>query len=539
LRLVSPEICLALGMCAVVLAPMVRRGSRSLPAAAAIGALLVALAATLLTLAHVGATGRYVSGEMLAIDRFSQFFKLLLFVFTLLVIVQWLATRGRNAPPSDAPDFLCLLLGAAFGMALMASATHLLSIFIAIESASLPSYALAGFRKRHRVGSEASLKYVLFGAATSSVMAYGMSLLYGVSGSAFLPTIAAHASHGVSPLFALGLLAMFVGIAFKLSAVPMHFWCPDVFEGAPFAVTTFLSVASKGAAICLTVRILLCFGAAPGAPAPGLPGLALAIAILGAVTATWGNLVAYHQNNLKRLLAYSSIAHAGYMLMAISILAVAGVARPQLRDQVATSTLFYLTVYLFMNLGAFSVAALIAQDTGSETLDGCVGLGRRSPILAGLFTVFLLSLFGMPGLGGFMGKVMLAVAMVGTGRLSGVGFGGYLGAALVIVLFANTLLSLYYYARPIQRMYLAPVGQERPPFVPRGAGLALLGLCAAALLWTGLYPSAVLTLAGAQARVLVSPQDQDQATATAASPAQNLPVTPDDKPRVAASLSAP
>jgi NADH-quinone oxidoreductase subunit N len=521
LRLVLPEACLVLGMCAVILAPMLRRGSRRLPVAAALAALLLALAATLLTLPHLGATGRYVAGEVLAVDRFSQFFKLLLLLFTLLVIVQWLGTAVRDTATADIPDFLCLLLGATFGMALMASASHLLSIFLAIESASLPSYALAGFRKRHRVGSEAALKYVLFGAATSAVMVYGMSLLYGVTGSAFLPAIAAQAARGVSPLLALGLLAVFVGLAFKLSAVPMHFWCPDVFEGAPFAVTTFLSVASKGAAICLTLRVLLSFGAALQTLVPGsagLPGLALGLALVGAVTATWGNLVAYHQNNLKRLLAYSSIAHAGYMLMALSLLPVAGPGRPELRDAIATGTLFYLTVYLFMNLGAFSAAALIARQTGSESLDACVGLGRRCPILAALMTLCLLSLFGMPGLGGFMGKVMLAVAMVHAGRVPGAGFGGYLGAALVVVLFGNTLLSLYYYARPIQRMYLARDDRDAAPFIPRGAGLALLGICAAALLWTGLNPSATLALAGAQARVLVRPEDQAPPAADSAQP---------------------
>jgi NADH-quinone oxidoreductase subunit N len=412
---------------------------------------------------------------MLAIDPFSQFFKILLTLFTGLVIVQWLLTNRGQPTVYDLPDFLCLLLGAVFGMSLMASANNLLMIFIAIESASLPSYALAGFRKRQRLSTEASLKYVVFGAASSAIMIYGMSLLYGCAGSLALAAVVVTP---VSPLMAVGLAAMMVGIAFKLSAVPVHFWCPDVFQGAPIEVTTFLSVASKGAAVCLLVRVLWAFSLA-GAAAEGLfMPLAVGIAVVGAVTATWGNLVAMHQTNIKRLLAYSSIAHAGYMIMGASVMCLADRGHdPMLAEKVAGAVLFYLLVYLFMNFGAFTVAAVIARRTGSEDITDYAELTRRCPVLALLLSVFLLSLFGLPGLGGFMAKFMLAVAMVSVG--------GALAFTLLIVLLVNTLFSLFYYLRPVYYMAFTSDTRERPSFMPRGVVVAVLVLCVLALLWTG------------------------------------------------------
>ncbi|MEX0775640.1 MAG: NADH-quinone oxidoreductase subunit N [Phycisphaeraceae bacterium] len=472
LRLITPELWLVTGMCAVILVPFIRRASSTLPAMTA----LVALAAALISVpAFTLPVRTLVLGDMLAIDPFSQFFKVLLIAFTMLVTVQWMLAGRHRQHPYDVPDFFCLLLGAAFGMALMASAANLLLIFIATESASFPSYALAGFRKRTRTGSEAALKYVIFGAAASAVMVYGMSMIYGATGTLDLGQVAAAAGAVPSPMLAVGLLALFAGVAFKLSAVPMHFWCPDVFEGAPIEVTTFLSVASKGAAVALLLRIVQAF---PGASSGEMfTGLAVGVAILGAVTATWGNLVALHQTNIKRLLAYSSIAHSGYMIMAASLMAVA-TSLPR-QEAIASALLFYLAVYLFMNMGAFTVAALIALRTGSEDIRDYAGMIARSPALAVLMTVFLLSLFGMPGLGGFMGKINLMVVM------SEAGAGGF---ALIAVLLVNTLISLYYYMRPVYFMMFVPDRQGRPAVVASAAGLALLAVCTVALLWTGIVP---------------------------------------------------
>jgi len=473
-----PEIWLIAAMCAVILVPFVKRNSASLPAGVAVVGLILSLLATLSTMANSDGFGLIFSG-MLAVDYFSQFFKVLLTVFTVFVVAQWWIASRKQLHVKDVPDFMCLLLGAALGMSLMVSASNLLMIFIAIESASLPSFALAGFRKRHRVSSEGSLKYVLFGAASSGVMLYGMSLVYGSVGSLDLGTIAAHTAQGTTPLLAIGLAAMFVGFAFKLSAVPVHFWCPDVFQGAPIEVTTFLSVASKGAAICLLIRVLGAFGVASVGESGGLgfAGLSVGIAILGATTAVWGNLVALHQTNIKRLLAYSSISHAGYMMMAASLIAgIGGSAQP-----LVGAILFYLLIYAFMNLGAFTTVALISQQTGQEDLRDYTGLIRRCPVLAVLLTLFLLSLFGMPGLGGFMGKIYLMKSMADTGQ--------NMAFVLIAVLLLNTLISLYYYMRPVYYMVFVTDNEDRPAIVPQGAGVAILLGCAAMLLWTGVLPA--------------------------------------------------
>ncbi len=500
---VAPECCLALGMCAVVLVPFIRRLDIRLPIIAALSALLLAL----IFIPATASQPRELFHGMLVVDPFSQFFKLMLLVFTALIIGQWYLIKNERGHPFDTPDFLCLLLGAAFGMALMASANNLLMIVIATEAASLPSFALAGFRKHGRRGTEGSLKYVLFGSVASAVMIYGMSLIYGATGTLSLPGIADAAlrSGGMSPLLAIGMLAMFAGFAFKLSAVPLHFWCPDVFQGAPISVTTFLSVASKGAAVILTARVVHAFGIARELD-PGqnlFTGLAVGIAIMGGITATWGNLLAFHQNNFKRLLAYSSIAHAGYMIMGIAAL----IHPEKSGSDVATALLFYLLVYLFMNLGAFTIIGLIAQRTGSEDVRDYTGLFKRSPALAGLLILFLLSLFGMPLTGGFMGKIYVAKAMGGL---------GVAGMVLIAILLINTLISLYFYMRPVYYMVFVADTEDRPSF-PLATGQALLFTCAIMLLLTGFGAGTGMTAGFSEIRdpnkpaVTVKATDQEQA----------------------------
>ncbi|MBI1337397.1 MAG: NADH-quinone oxidoreductase subunit NuoN [Phycisphaera sp.] len=497
ISLVMPEVFLVLGMCAVLLVPFIKRSSHTLPSAAAVVALALALVSAITSFGVMGKSEPQVwLSSMLTIDPFSQFFKILLCLFTLLVVAQWLATAKDQTHAYDTPDFLCLILGAATGMALMSSAHNLLMIFIATESASLPSFALAGWRKRHRVGSESSLKYVLFGAAASAVSLYGMSLIYGTTGTLDLVGIAHSAveAGGISPLMAVGLLAMFAGFAFKLSAVPLHFWCPDVFEGAPIAVTTFLSVASKGGAICLLLRVLDTFGATAPVGSKMFTGVGVGVAILGAITASWGNLVALHQNNIKRLLAYSSISHAGYMIMAASVILFAhqssedGLTSPL----VAGSVLFYLTVYLFMNMGAFTVAALVARNNGSEDIRDYAGLSKRNIALSILLLVFLLSLFGMPALGGFMGKVYLMTTMSTLGPA---------GFVLIVVLGVNTVVSLFYYMKPGYYMFFKDDGKPRQTVAVPMLATVVLAVSVVMVFVTGLLPGAVQDLAVDHARI--------------------------------------
>jgi NADH-quinone oxidoreductase subunit N len=490
--LVMPEIWLVVGMCAVILVPFINRRNSVLPTIVTLASLLLALASAVGTLGPSQALGASVLHGMLTVDQFSQFFKVLLLVFTLLIVVMWMIETRQKTSVYDVPDFQCLLLGATFGMSLMASAANLLAIFMAIETASLSSFALAGFRKRHRIGTEGALKYVLFGAASSAIMVYGMSLIYGAAGSLSLSMVA---STDFSPLLAAGLLGMFSGIAFKLSAVPLHFWCPDVFQGANFEVTAFLSVASKGAAMALLLRVLFVFGAF--SPSEALTGMAVGVAILGGVTATWGNLLAYHQNNVKRLLAYSSIAHAGYMIMTASVMVL---LRPgsdaSLLTSVPGAILFYLLVYMFMNLGAFTIAAMIARAPeagGSEDIRDYAGLVNRSPLLAVLMALFFLSLFGMPGLGGFMAKVYLMKAMAEVG--------GGAGLALIAVLLVNTLISLYYYLRPIYYMVLVPDTKDRKAIPLHQLGLAMVVICGVVVVWTGLLPGAASSVAGSYGHI--------------------------------------
>ena len=512
-RMIMPEIWLIIAMCAVILVPFISRTNAKLPIVSALAGLVLA-GVYCLPLADSGSPDDlFVFGDMLVIDPFSQFFKILLIVFTILIVGQWQLTARHETDVKDVPDYLCLLLGATVGMALMASANNLVMIFLAIESASLPSFALAGFRKRNRLATEGSLKYVLFGAAASAIGVYGMSLVYGSTGTLNLAGIAEAAARpqvleagivvqtaGFTPLLGIGLMAMFASIAFKLSAAPLHFWCPDVFQGASTEITTFLSVASKGAAVCLLVRILQCFGAYGDTSA--FVGLTSAVGILGGITATWGNLVAFHQTNIKRLLAYSSIAHAGYMIMGASLCAM--INAPQATQALAGAILFYLMVYMFMNLGAFTVAALLSQETDSEDIRDYANLIARSPALAIMLTIFLLSLFGMPGLGGFMAKIFLGMAMFELNHPA--------AFVLVAILLFNTLISLYYYVRPIYYMVFVPDEQSRPNFAPRLAGLAMLAICALALIWTGIVPGAAGRLTKDYGTLVVRPSASSTAT---------------------------
>jgi NADH-quinone oxidoreductase subunit N len=347
-------------------------------------------------------------------------------------------------------------------------------VYIGVEMASLPSYALAGFLKGRRQSSEASLKYVVYGGGASGVMLYGISLLAGKFGTAYLPDLAAGfvSAPLFDPILVLGTLFVLIGFGFKLAAVPFHFWCPDVFEGASAEVAGFLSVASKAAALALAGRfgLVLCglAGVTPNANAwlKVAPYLGPALAVFAALTATFGNLAAYGQTNLKRLLAYSTIAHAGYMMMGLAALNRDG----------AGAVLFYLVAYLFMNLGAFAVVAFLRNRTGSEDLASFHGLVYRSPLLVVTLAVFLLSLLGMPPLAGFAAKFQIFSVLYDAGQ--------YYGSpavdqqtlsvtmyALLVIGGLNTVLSLFYYVKVLKVMIL-----DRPLELVEGRPAAPLSI---------------------------------------------------------------
>src|SRR5262249_17051074 len=331
-------------------------------------------------------------------------------------------------------------------------------VFVAVEMASLPSYALAGFLKGRRQSSEAALKYVVYGGGASGIMLYGISLIAGKFGTGYLPAVAAgYATATLDPFLLLGTLFLLIGIGFKLAAVPFHFWCPDVFEGAAAEVAGFLSVASKGAALALLARFsLVLAGFGPGAPGygPGTPAwdavapyLLPALAVFAALTATFGNLAAFAQTHLKRLLAYSTIAHAGYMMMGLAVLNRDGLS----------AVLFYLIVYLFMNLGAFAVVAFLRNQTGSEDLHDFRGLVHRSPLLVTALGLFLLSLLGLPPLAGFAAKFQIFQVLFKAGQSyeaagrEGLSWTLY---ALLVIGGLNTVLSLVYYIKVLKVMVL-------------------------------------------------------------------------------------
>ncbi|HVU90473.1 MAG TPA: NADH-quinone oxidoreductase subunit N [Pirellulales bacterium] len=483
---------------------------------------------------------------MLLFDGFTVYFRSVLLIFAVLFLVM---TRLSGIPDSeDGADFYTLILGATLGMCIMASANHLLMIFLGVEMASVPSYALAGILKGRRQSSEAALKYSVFGAGTAGVMLYGISLLAGATGSAHIPTIVSQLTTMSAEAFGqreavlmLGGLMMAVGLAFKLSAVPFHFWCPDVFEGASAEVDAFLSVASKAAAMALLIRVGIGFAhqaqvAEPVAlhdrqaqvtlvanvqdvpdaePAPGeglKRDLALidlgkagqleldldakptvlersrdyivgVIAFLAAITCTFGNLAAYAQTNIKRLFAYSTIAHAGYMMMPAAA-AVALIGRDDgAAEQSVAAVAFYVGVYLFMNLGAFAVVAFLRNAMRSEEIKDYAGLIRTSPGLVVCFSIILISLIGLPFFSGFIAKWLAFYALV-PAKLYW----------LLVVGGLNTALSLFYYLRIVKTMTMDPEPADRLPVdfsmvSAEGAFVALITLPVVVLgvAWDQLY----------------------------------------------------
>ena len=491
---------------------------------------------------YLGVDGAPVGSEypaeiftgMLIFDGLTVYFRSILLLFAVLFIVM---TRLSGIPDrEDGADFYTLILGATLGMCVMASANHLLMVFIGVEMASVPSYALAGMLKGRRLSSEAALKYSVYGAGTAGVMLYGISLIAGATGSVHIPTIVSQLVAMPPEVFAqresvlmLGGLMLAVGLAFKLSAVPFHFWCPDVFEGASAEVNAFLSVASKAAALALLLRVAVGFGhehhrdvetpnaqltaAQSAAPAQAtLVSTAAArttsvvvaeqgsdakpttldrirsymvglISLIAAITCTFGNLAAYAQTNIKRLLAYSTIAHAGYMMMpAAAVVALIG-TDPAAAERSIAALAFYVGVYLFMNLGAFAIVAFLRNAMRSEEIADYAGLIRHAPGLVVCFSIILISLIGLPIFSGFIAKWLAFYALVPAQLYWLLAIGGL-----------NTALSLFYYLRIIKAMTMEPEPADRLPVEfsmvsPEGAYVALITLPVVVLgvAWDPLY----------------------------------------------------
>jgi NADH-quinone oxidoreductase subunit N len=489
-----PEIAITAALLVAIIADLIFRRTSTVVTGIVLAGLVLAGVLVL------GQTGMQTSifSNMLAVDPFAVFFKLVILVCAIFIVVFSLSSAELNMPGRRLGEYYALLLGLTLGMMLMAGANNLLMMYLALELSSLSSYILSGYTKEAPDSSEAALKYVIFGALSSGLMLYGFSILYGLTGSLdlavinqALPGVLAIGGTSAFMLLAAGLLAV-AGFGYKISAVPFHSWAPDVYEGAPITITAFLSVASKAAGFAMLIRFFkvafidtnaISLPIGTWALLRGLDWVSI-IAVLSVLTMTIGNLIAVWQNNLKRLLAYSSIAHAGYMLTGVVVLNNEGVA----------AILIYFVVYLFMNLGAFYAVMLIANQTGSEDIEEYRGLGSRAPYLTVALAIFLVSLTGLPPTAGFIGKLYLFAALINS---------GWVWLAMVAGL--NTVISLYYYVRIIRNMFLRPLEQAGAPLVFGRFQMVMVTVLLVPTLLLGLYFGPMVELAQASVRIFGTP----------------------------------
>ena len=467
---VTPELVLLVGgLLLVVLDLLVHDDQKHLVWQAALGVVVLAAIATLLSGQLLEREASRVFFGVYVLDRFGTAFKLISLACTALVIAS--ATKYFARRPVLRGEIFYLLVFCCLGLVLLGGSSDLVLIYLSIEFVSLTSYVMAGYLTTDRRSNEAALKYFLYGASASAVMLYGLSLLYGAAGSTQLATVARALTsfQGPSTLEVVALVLTFAGFGYKLAAAPFHAWAPDVYEGSPTPVTAFFSVGPKLAGLAVFVRFLE--GAVPSWHGEWVP----LVAVLATLTMFVGNLGALSQTNIKRMLAYSSIAHAGYLLIGVASVGVLGSAD---RDSWALSgVILYATVYLFMNLGAFAVAIAVGEATGSDDIEGYAGLAKHAPALAACMAVFMLSLAGIPPLAGFVGKLYVFGAAIQSTRL-------WWLAALGIV---NSVIALYYYMNIVRLMYLAPPGRALEP--PRDVPLRLvIGVTAVISLVLGLLP---------------------------------------------------
>ena len=421
---------------------------------------------------------------LLAFDDFTNTFRLLFALVSAIIIVFIVPPALTDEPSAsekrNVAEMLCLLMVLTVGLNLMAASRHLLMIYLSLEMVSVISFVMAGFKISDRKSSEGALKYVIYGGVASGVMLYGMSWIYGLTGSLSLgdisTSIAAMTAEGgkVPEAVFIGVVCMLAGFGYKISAAPFHMWTPDVYEGAPTPVTAFLSVGPKAAGFAVLMRF---FFDGLGASAPELgssadgsgPPWPIIAGCLAMATMTVGNLSALNQDNVKRILAYSSIAHAGYMLLGFSVFTHTGMA----------AIVFYVFAYCFMNLGAFLVVMALAEaNGGDESVDAFRGLGRRAPVLAIVMTMFLVSLAGIPPMVGFVGKFYLFTALIENG--------GTWNWTLAVVGVLNSVISIFYYARIFRAMYFEGADRVEAIDIRRAFGATTVLLAVPTLL-LGLY----------------------------------------------------
>jgi NADH-quinone oxidoreductase subunit N len=468
---ILPEIVLcAFGMVVMLLEPLLdeQKSQKLLGTIALLGS-LAAIAATWFMAQSPG----LAFWNMVQVDGFSVFFHVVVIAIAAAVILtsyEYMAVQRIRAG-----EYYALILFGVAGMALMSSAVELVLIFIALEISSISSYVLTGFRRHEASSAESSLKYFLLGSFATAFFLYGVALMFGATGSTNIGQISNTLLAGSIPLLAFIAVAfIFVGLGFKVAAAPFHVWTPDVYEGAPAPIVGFMSTAPKAAAFAVLLRVMFVIN---------VPGRLWLIWVSAALSMTLGNVSALVQNNVKRLLAYSSIAHAGYLLMAFAAAPAFG----------TSAAMFYTAAYAAMNVGAFAVVSHFA-NAGERyvTLEDYEGLGRTSPLLAATLTIFLLSLIGIPMTGGFFAKFYVFSATIKANLIW-----------LTIIGVINSGVGAYYYLRIIVMMYMREPRKQVPVSpVPFAVRLAL-AVCIIATLYLGIFPSRVLQYAQGSAQQLV------------------------------------
>jgi len=471
-----PELILVLAAVGILMLDLFTRRKQFLGEIA----LLATAAATLAGTRLAGVEPTYLFNGMVALDSFAVFFKLILGLSAFGAV--WMSLGSRELENEHPGEYYTILLAAALGTFYMASATNLLLAYLALEFVSQTSYILTGFLRGSRRGGEAALKYLIFGGVASGVMVYGMSLLYGMAGSLDYAVIGQRlADPGTNaPMLFIALVLVLAGFGYKIAMVPFHMWSPDVYQGAPLPITAYLSVGSKAAGFSMLIRFfypglshVTTNGAWVTVQGVDWPSLIVAVSM---VTMTLGNLSALRQTNVKRLLAYSSIAHAGYILMGFVVLS----------DEGLRAMLFYVATYYLMNLGAFTVLMMVRNNSGREDIEAFRGLAwRGGAVPAAAMAVCLLSLAGVPPLAGFIGKFYLFAAVIDKHMWM-----------LAIVAGINSIVAVYYYARILRSMYLDRPVEGDPVMHSDFHSGAFAGALAVGTIVLGVYWRPLIDLAG-------------------------------------------
>lgn len=488
IQLIYPEIILSFTLVALILFDLIfSKRKNVLPFISIIGLVVTLIYLVIQYGTDSGAFNISENISFLSIDNYSVFFKLLIIISTIFVVLFSISSSEIISCPDRLGEYYSLLFGMVIGMFLLISANDLILIYLSIELLSLSSYVLAGFVKTSIRNSEASLKYLIYGATSSGIMLFGISILYGIAGSTNLFEINSVLSLPSTThlTFLIAVVMIFVGIGFKISIVPFHFWTPDVYEGAPITITAFLSVASKAAGFAVLIRFIkITFSESLGKA--GYWDLfdyidwQTLLVLFSIITMTFGNFAALWQDNIKRMLAYSSIAHAGYIMLGVSVLS----------DQGLSAVLIYFAIYLFMNLGAFFVVMLIANKINSENIDDYKGLGYSIPFLGTALAIFLISLTGLPPTAGFIAKLYLFIALVDANMIT-----------VAIIALLNTVVSLYYYIRVLKALFLVR-NDNNVQIQVSALNFVIIILLIAPILILGIYFSPLINLAKSSIQIL-------------------------------------